>query len=75
MNGHSQRFVIYRQGEKAGLSECLHIGEGVVFSSNKVVVNWLLGGSWPIVIYDTVAAATADICRDGKTTIVPAERP
>jgi hypothetical protein len=75
MNGNSKKFFIYRQGETAGIAGCQHIGEGIVFSSNKVAVNWLTGEKWPVVVYDNLAAAARDICRDGKTEIVPAEMP
>jgi hypothetical protein len=73
MNGHAEKFFIYREGEMAGIAGCRHVGEGIIFSSNKVAVNWLTG-RWPIVLYDNLDDAKRDICRDGKTKILTAER-
>jgi hypothetical protein len=74
MNGSSRKFFVYKPGERGGLAGCQHVAEGIVFSSNKVAVNWL-GGWHPVTLYDNINAAAQDICRDGKAELVWAEAP
>jgi hypothetical protein len=74
LNGSSRKFFVYREGETSNIATCRHVAEGIIFSSNKVAVNWLTG-RWPVMVYDNVDDARRDLCRDGKTDFMLAEMP
>lgn len=69
-----RRFQFERLEDETGNSGTGIVAEGVVLSSNKVVVNWLT--EWPTIsIYDSMADAEFLHGHDGKTKTIWLDRP
>jgi hypothetical protein len=67
-----QKFSLYREGVQSHIPGRLPVAEGIVFSSGKVVLGWLIDG-FGVSVFDSLKIAVEQTCRDGRTELVWAE--